>query len=170
MRMMLRANEVADLVDLVIEDDRWAALDMETLAEQAAAAALKIAGVPSDCEICIMGCNDARITELNAEFREKTTATNVLSWPAFELSPDREGGRPMPPPPAESLGDIAIAYETCEREAAEKGISMQAHVKHLIIHGCLHLLGYDHESDKDATVMEELEVEALASMGLDNPY
>ena len=170
MHTMLRPNGMADLVDLVIEDDRWAALDMETLAEQAAAAALKTARVSSDYEICIMGCNDARITELNTEFREKPTATNVLSWPAVELSPDREGGQPMPPPPAGSLGDIAIAYETCEREATEKGISMQAHVTHLIIHGCLHLLGYDHESDKDATVMEELEVKALASMGVDDPY
>jgi probable rRNA maturation factor len=71
---------------------------------------------------------------------------------------------------AESLGDIAIAYETCAREAAEKKITMQAHVSHLIVHGCLHLLGFDHETDKDATVMEELEVQALATMGLDNPY
>ena len=170
MRMMRRPSGMADLVDLVIEDERWAALDMETLAEQAAGAALEIAGVPRDYEVCIMGCNDARIAELNSEFREKPTATNVLSWPSFELSPDSEGGQPIPPPPAESLGDIAIAYETCAREAAEKGITMQAHVMHLIFHGCLHLLCYDHETDKDATLMEELEVKALASMGVDDPY
>ena len=94
----------------------------------------------------------------------------MLSWPAFDLSPDVEGGLPTAPPPAESLGDIAIAYETCAREAAEKSITMQAHVLHLIVHGCLHLLGYDHETDKDATLMEELEVKALASMGVDDPY
>lgn len=170
MRMMRRPNVMADLVDLVIEDDRWAALDMHALAEQAARAALQIVGVPRDYEICIMGCNDARIAELNSEFREKPTATNVLSWPAFELSPEVEGGRPTAPPPAESLGDIAIAYETCAREADEKGITMQAHVTHLIVHGCLHLLGYDHETDKDATLMEELEVKALASVGVDDPY
>ncbi|MBL4873345.1 MAG: rRNA maturation RNase YbeY [Rhodobacteraceae bacterium] len=161
---------MADLVDLVIEDARWEALDMDKLAEKAAGATLKIAGISSGYEICVMACDDARITELNGEFREKPTATNVLSWPAFDLSPDVEGGLPTAPPPAESLGDIAIAYETCAREAAEKGITMQAHVLHLIVHGCLHLLGYDHETDKDATLMEELEVKALASMGVDDPY
>ena len=161
---------MADLVDLVIEDERWAALDMDALAERAARTALDIAGIASDYEICVMACDDARIAELNGEFREKPRATNVLSWPAFELSPESEGGQPTTPPQAESLGDIAIAYETCEREAAEKGITMQAHVLHLIVHGCLHLLGYDHETDKDATVMEKLEVKALASMGVDDPY
>lgn len=161
---------MADLVDLVIEDDRWAALDMNALAERAAGAALIIADVAPEYEICVMACDDARITELNGQFREKPTATNVLSWPAFELSSETDGGRPTPPPPAESLGDIAIAYETCEREADAMGIAMQAHVLHLIVHGCLHLLGYDHETDKDATLMEELEVKALASMGVDNPY
>jgi len=159
-----------DLVDLVIEDERWAALDMAALAERAAGATLEIAGITSEYEICVMACDDARITELNGEFREKPTATNVLSWPAFELSPESEGGQPTPPPPAESLGDIAIAYETCEREAVAMGITMQAHVLHLIVHGCLHLLGYDHETDKDATLMENLEVKALASMGVDDPY
>lgn len=170
MRMMRRRNGMADFVDLVIEDTRWEALDMEALAEQAARAALNVAQISNDYEVCIMGCNDARIAELNADFRDKPTATNVLSWPAFELSPDVEGGQPSAPPSAESLGDIAIAYETCAREAAEKGIPMQAHVRHLVVHGCLHLLGYDHETDKDATLMEELEVKALASMGVDDPY
>ena len=170
MRMMRQRNGMGDLVDLVIEDERWAALDMEALAERAAGAALEVAGITSEYEICVMACDDARITELNSEFREKPTATNVLSWPAFELSPEIEGGQPMPPPPAESLGDIAIAYETCEREAVAMDITMQAHVLHLIVHGCLHLLGYDHETDKDATVMEKLEVKALASMGVDDPY
>ncbi|MCK4860942.1 MAG: rRNA maturation RNase YbeY [Rhodobacteraceae bacterium] len=161
---------MGDLVDLVIEDERWAALDMNALAEQAAGAALNVAGITPDYEICIMACDDARISELNSQFREKPTATNVLSWPAFELSPEVEGGQPTPPPSAESLGDIAIAYETCAREAVEMGITMQAHVVHLVVHGCLHLLGYDHETDKDATLMEKLEVKALASMGVDNPY
>ena len=170
MLTMQRITEMADLVDLLIEDDRWATLDMEMLAEKAVAAALQIANINADFEICIMGCDDARITELNSEFREKPTATNVLSWPAFELSAEVDGGVPTPPPEAESLGDIAIAFETCAREAAEKSITMRAHVTHLIIHGCLHLLGYDHETDKDATLMEKLEVQALASMGVDNPY
>lgn len=174
MHMMRRLSFVADLVDLLIEDDRWSKLGMGALAERSAHAALTIATVPPGYEICVMACNDARIAELNAEFRENSKATNVLSWPAFELAPEFAGGKPIMPPTAgvmaESLGDIAIAYETCAREAAEKKITMQAHVSHLIVHGCLHLLGFDHETDKDATVMEELEVQALATMGLDNPY
>lgn len=161
---------MADIVDLVIEDERWQALDMAPLAQKAAEATLTVAGVSLTYEICIMGCDDARIAELNSEFREKPTATNVLSWPAFDLLSEQVGGQPTPPPDAESLGDIAISYDTCAREAAEKSVTMQAHVTHLIVHGCLHLLGYDHETDKDATVMENLEIKALASMGLDNPY
>ena len=164
-----------ELVDVIIEDDRWESFALESLCAEAALVALKTAAIaPEGYEICVMGCSDARIAELNSEFREKPTATNVLSWPSFELAPEVEGGRPSPPPePAgleESLGDISIAFETCQREAAEKGIPMQSHVTHLIIHECLHLLGYDHETDKDATVMENLEIKALASMGLDNPY
>lgn len=159
-----------DLVDLLIEDDRWTTLDIETIADAAAAAALQTANIGSEHEVCVMGCNDARITELNSAFREKPTATNVLSWPSFELSSGVDGGVPSSPPDGESLGDIAIAFETCAREAADKNVTMKAHVTHLIVHGCLHLLGYDHETDKDATVMEKLEVKALASMGLDNPY
>ena len=170
MPMMRRRRGMDDLVDLVIEDDRWAALDMVALAEKAARAALGVTDVSAAYEICVMACDDARIAELNGEFREKPTATNVLSWPAFELSAEVEGGQPTSPPIAESLGDIAIAYETCAREAAEKNITMQAHVLHLVVHGCLHLLGYDHETDKDATLMEDLEVKALASIGVENPY
>ena len=165
---------MTDLIDVVIEDNRWLTLELEVLAEDAVAAAMRIVNLPTDVfEVCVMGCSDARIAELNAEFREKPMATNVLSWPAFELAPTVEGGQPTPPLQDGhdlSLGDIAIAFETCLREATDKGVPVSAHVTHLIIHGCLHLLGYDHETDKDATVMEDLEVKALASMGVDNPY
>ena len=165
---------MTDLIDVVIEDNRWLALELGILSEDAVAAAMQTVDLPTDVfEICIMGCSDARIAELNAEFREKPKATNVLSWPAFELAPTIEGGQPARPLQEGhdlSLGDIAIAFETCLREAIDKGVPVRDHVTHLIIHGCLHLLGYDHETDKDATVMEDLEVKALASMGVDNPY
>lgn len=163
------------LVDVVIEDERWQRLDLEGIAAKAAVAALEISHTPQQgYEICIMGCSDTQIAELNAEFREKPTATNVLSWPAFTLAPAQAGGQPTPPPspstPEESLGDIAIAYDTCVREAAEKSIPIADHVTHLVLHGCLHLLGYDHETDADAEIMEGLEIKALAKMGLNNPY
>ncbi len=162
-------------VDVVIEDDRWQSLDLEALAGKAVDVALETAGISgADYEICVMGCSDARIADLNAEFRGKPAPTNVLSWPAFDVAPDPETGIPPAIPaacgPDNSLGDIAIAYETCEREAAEKGVPVTGHVTHLVIHGCLHLLGYDHLDDVQAAAMEGLEIKALASMGLDNPY
>lgn len=149
------------LTDVVVEDERWQALGLETLAERAAGAALSIVNVTG--EIVVMGCSDARIAELNTEFRGKPTPTNVLSWPAEELM---AGDKPT----QNELGDIAIAFETCAREALENHVSVQDHVTHLIVHGCLHLLGYDHIKDIDAEIMEDLEIKALAKLGIDNPY
>ena len=164
------------LVDTVIKDARWTALGLEPLAEKAVAAALTALELPlvGYC-VCVMGCDDARIATLNAEFRGKPTPTNVLSWPAEDLSPDAEGEEPyLPgegdPEDPESLGDIALAYETCAREATEAGKPMADHVTHLVIHGLLHCLGYDHTSDGDAARMEGLEVRILASLGLPDPY
>ncbi|MHA1127519.1 MAG: rRNA maturation RNase YbeY [Alphaproteobacteria bacterium] len=157
------------MVDVVIEDDRWASLDLESLAEVAVDAALKISNATNGYEVCVMGCSDARISELNGDFRDKPQATNVLSWPALEILPENAGNIPSAGPD-DSLGDIAIAFETCTREASEKGIPVRDHVTHLVIHGTLHLLGYDHETDHDAEIMEGLEIKALASMGLKTPY
>ena len=157
------------MIDVVIEDDRWASIDLEGLAEAAVDTALKITKAPTGYEICVMGCSDARIAELNGDFRDKPQATNVLSWPALVIPPENAGNIPAAGPD-DSLGDIAISFETCVREANEKGIPVQDHVTHLVIHGTLHLLGYDHETDHDAEIMEALEIKALASMGLKTPY
>ena len=161
------------LADVLLEDPRWKAAGLEALSQPAVHAALTAAGVAPKYEVCVLGCDDARIAVLNAEFRGKPAPTNVLSWPAFDLAPDDSGRPPLPPAAGgmeESLGDIAIAYETCLREAAEKGIPAADHITHLIIHGTLHLLGYDHQNDVQANVMEGLEVKALASMGIKAPY
>ncbi|MDA7964666.1 rRNA maturation RNase YbeY [Ruegeria sp.] len=160
-------------LEITIEDDRWQGLT--ALSHVAIAAVLDHCGLdPEICEISLLGCNDARIAELNAEFREKPTPTNVLSWPAEDLSPDTPGQTPAPATPdftgEIALGDIAISYDTCAREAAEAGKPMDDHVTHLIIHGLLHLLGYDHIRDPDATLMEAVEVEILGKMGIDDPY
>jgi probable rRNA maturation factor len=165
-----------NLVDLVIEDDRWEALGLEAVATRAATATLTALELPlAEYTICVMGCDDTRIATLNAEFRGKPTPTNVLSWPAEDLSPEDEGDEPwLPgegdPEDPESLGDIALAYETCAREALEAEKPMADHVTHLVIHGLLHCLGYDHVRDGDATRMEGLEVRILASLGLPDPY
>lgn len=160
-------------VDTLIEDDRWQALDLEGLARRAATAVLShLALDPEAFEISLLGCDDARIAVLNQEFRGKPTPTNVLSWPAEDLSPDQPGGPPAAPQPMfdGELGDIAIAYETCLREAAEQGKPPQHHLLHLLAHATLHLLGYDHETDADAAVMERLECEILVSLGVPDPY
>jgi len=149
------------MIEVIIADARWEAVGLEALCGPAEREALAVTGRrPEGFEIALMGCDDARIAMLNKDFRGKETATNVLSWPASDT----------PPMAAGELGDIAIAYETCVREAADKGVSVQEHVTHLVIHGILHLLGYDHISDDEADEMEALEIKALAKLGISNPY
>jgi len=161
------------VIDCIIEDDRWTNASLEPLADAAATATLTHLGLTSeDWEISLLACDDARIATLNADFRHKPTPTNVLSWPSEERGAEQAGDRPdLPEPgPDPELGDIAIAFETCAREADEAGKPMADHVTHLIVHATLHLLGYDHERDADATLMEGLEVEILGKMGLPDPY
>ncbi len=164
------------LVDVVCEDDRWNADSLTALAERAAHATLAhLALSPDLFEIALLACDDTRIAALNSEFRAKPSPTNVLSWPAWDLSAEDDGGTPdMPeegmPDDPESLGDVALAYDTCTREAREQGKSFEAHVTHLIVHSVLHLLGYDHIRDKDAALMEETERQILAQLGVANPY
>mgnify|MGYP003121997278 FL=1 len=159
-------------VDCLIEDPRWEALDLEALAESATDAVLAELGLePSVWEISLMGCDDARIATLNADFRGKPQATNVLSWPSEERGVAVAGEMPVAPDPADpELGDIAIAFETCEAEARAAAKPLAEHVTHLIVHATLHLLGYDHDRDADATLMEGLETQILGKMGLDDPY
>ncbi|MDR9483853.1 MAG: rRNA maturation RNase YbeY [Sediminimonas sp.] len=165
------------LTDVVIEDERWAVVGLPDLAERAARAALAELGHdPAAYEISVLACDDARIAVLNAEFRDKRAATNVLSWPAQEIAPQSEGAQPPAPAPdpfageTQELGDIAIAYDTCAREAGEAGTPLADHATHLVVHAVLHLLGYDHIRDKDATLMEGLEVRILGKLGLPDPY
>ena len=164
------------LTDIVIEDPRWEEAGLERLVENAAVNTLQFLGFPIDgYEIAVLACDDARIADLNAEFRDKPAATNVLSWPSDDLAAEEDGGTPLPPAPpdpmmGESLGDIAIAYDTCLREAEAAGKDMADHVTHLIVHGVLHILGYDHVRDRDATLMEGLETKILGKMGIADPY
>jgi probable rRNA maturation factor len=145
------------MIETVIEDEGWAAVlpEAEALAEacRRAAAALEPA---LEAEMALLLCDDAAMTGLNTRFRGKTGPTNVLSFPSGE-----DKG---------FLGDIALARETCEREAAQKLIPLRDHAAHLIIHGMLHLIGYDHETDDEAAMMERRETEILAAMGTADPY
>ena len=109
--------------------------------------------------LTILLTNDAEIKTFNAQYRAKNKPTNVLSFPDGDVV---DG--------VTQLGDIALAYETITREAAEQGKLLKHHISHLSVHGVLHLLGYDHEADRDAKAMETLEIAILARMGIANPY
>jgi len=160
------------LTDTIFEDARWQAARLDILAETAAMAALSHLTLdPAKFEIAILACDDARIAGLNADFRGKPQPTNVLSWPAFDLAPPGDTPLDLPPSPApQSLGDIAIAYETCAKEAQMGGIPLTDHALHLIVHAVLHLLGHDHIADADAQVMERLESAILGKLGVADPY
>ncbi len=166
------------LVALVIEYPDWDSDRLAALAERAAGATLAHLGHgAAGYEIVILACDDARIATLNADFRGKAQPTNVLSWPEWDLAADTDGTRPAPPPPppGESddpvgLGNIALAHQTCAREAVEQGKTLDAHLSHLVVHSVLHLLGYDHLRDKDAALMEETEIAILAQIGVADPY
>ena len=146
------------------------ATDWEELVERTANALAKLAPELANPRLAasILFADDAEVQALNREWRGKDKPTNVLSFPMLEredlldISPDG---------PPELLGDIALALETCGREAAEKGLSLEQHATHLIVHGLLHLAGHDHEiSDEHARKMEQLEIKTLALLGIADPY
>ncbi len=162
-------------LDIDMEDLRWQALDLPALAVTATNATLAHLNIDATlCELSVLGTDDTRIARLNTDFRGKPTATNVLSWPAEERAPAQRGGTSLPPHPGPdgviALGDIALSYDTCCAEAQHAGTPIPAHVSHLIVHGVLHLLGYDHISKPDGDLMEAIEVEILAKLGYDDPY
>ena len=144
------------MIDIEIEDDRWSRTvpEAEALTRQAAEAAL--AGERGD-NVTVLLTDDKTVRELNGRFRGKDGPTNVLSFPAQE-NPER------------FLGDIALAFETCEREAVEQGKQLAHHLQHLVAHGALHLVGYDHQSDAEGEAMEALEREILSGLGVPDPY
>ena len=150
------------------------ALDWEARAAEAAAAALALtpyaplADAAPLVEIAVRLTDDAEVQALNRDFRSKDKPTNVLSFPQVQADlltslSNSDDGEIL-------LGDIVLARETCAREAEEKGIPLADHATHLIVHGTLHLVGYDHMDDVSAAAMEALEVKALASLGIANPY
>lgn len=163
------------MMELSVEDPRWDDDGLVEVVKAALTAGQRDLGFdPETVELSVVLTGDARIAELNSAFRDKASATNVLSWPAQERGADEPGGQPRPLEPDPfgelALGDIAISYETCAREADAAAKPMAQHVAHLALHGLLHLLGYDHETDADAALMEGLEVELLEKQGLPDPY
>jgi probable rRNA maturation factor len=162
----LGGTEPEPAVDVLIESEAWRMLpEAEDLVRRAIAyaAASEVAIHPREAELSVLLCDDQTITGLNARWRGQEKPTNVLSFPA----PPLRGATPAERVP---LGDIAIAYETLAREAREQGKSVSDHLSHLVVHGFLHLLGYDHCVEGEAEQMERLEGSILARIGVANPY
>ena len=157
-------------MDLDIEIDGWPAFhDWPDLAERAREAAEEVEPLLANRRLSasILFTLDEDVRTLNREWRAKDAPTNVLSFPMMtrgELTALGADGGP------EMLGDVALAWETCRREADEKGIAVADHAAHLLVHALLHLAGHDHVDDGQADAMEALEVQALARMGLADPY
>jgi len=147
-------------VDVVEDDGDWSALpDAHALIARAAAAVAEaMAGETQSGSIAVALSSDANVEVLNGQFRGKPKPTNVLSFPAGEGAPDG------------FIGDVILASETVRREADEQGVPLDHHVQHLIVHGILHLLGYDHITADEAEQMEALEISVLSKLGIANPY
>lgn len=152
-------------IDVTVEADGWPMdAELETLARRAVESAFAEAGGPSgQSELSLVFSDDAAVQALNAEWRGKDKPTNVLSFPAFAFKQEAAALPPM-------LGDIVLALETVMREAELEEKPLDHHISHLVIHGFLHLLGYDHENDEEAEKMEAVERRALARLAIPDPY
>jgi probable rRNA maturation factor len=156
-------------------EEPWPDSDWTALANRAARAAIErtpqgeLLTLPAAVEISVRLTDDDEVRQLNAQYRGKDKPTNVLSFPMVQpdlldtVTQNSDDGEVL-------LGDIVLAHGVCQAEAAERGISTEAHATHLIVHGTLHLLGYDHLEDGEADAMEAIEIDALAALGLSNPY
>ncbi|MEP3889349.1 MAG: rRNA maturation RNase YbeY [Hellea sp.] len=149
-------------MDIAVQHEDWnqAVPDIEPLITLALSKIILELDTPKHGELSIALVSDAEIQTLNRDYRGKDKPTNVLSFPAANTLNG----------PAPLLGDIVLAFETVIREAEEKSATLEAHLSHLIIHGFLHLQGYEHETDDEAAKMEALEITALAALKIDNPY
>jgi probable rRNA maturation factor len=152
-------------IDVRVEAGKWpskaklTALATRSLAAALARAKPKLAAGP---ELSLLFTDDAHVRVLNRQYRRKDKATNVLSFPTPKAARAKAFGP--------QLGDIVLAEETVAREAEAEGITRDDHLAHLIVHGFLHLLGHDHEDDREAAVMEKLETAILARLGIADPY
>jgi len=153
----------------------WPDGDWDALADRAARAAIErtphgpLLTTPAAIEISVRLTSDEEVHALNRQYRQKDRPTNVLSFPMVQpdlidtISQNSDDGEVL-------LGDIVLAHGVCVAEAAERGIPVEAHATHLMVHGVLHLLGYDHMTDDEAETMEDIERQALHGLGIADPY
>lgn len=146
-------------IDIRIDCDLWAGLDTSALVQRAYDGLCRnFADIGGP--VSVLFSDDEALRILNRDFRDKDAPTNVLSFP----------GDPDAPPELYYLGDIALAFETCKAEAAAQQKTLSDHVQHLLVHGMLHLIGYDHQDDAGAAEMEALEISMLKGLGIGDPY
>jgi probable rRNA maturation factor len=160
-------NSILPITEVLVVADCWRhEPDAEAVIQRAiAAAAETVSQDVGEAELAVMLTDDAGIRTLNSNWRGIDKPTNVLSFPALQpTGASREDDAPR------MLGDIAIAYQTMRKEADDEQKPFDHHLSHLAVHGFLHLIGYDHETDDDAEAMETLEAEILAQLGIPNPY
>jgi len=162
-------------IELTREEPWDARADWDALALAAARAAVartphgELLTTPAHVEISIRLTSDDEVRALNKQYRGKDKPTNVLSFPMVQpdlidtVTQNSDDGEVL-------LGDIVLAAGVCEREAAERGIAVEHHLSHLVVHGTLHLLGYDHGTDDEGDAMEEIERAALSELGIADPY
>jgi len=156
----------AHTIDVTLCCPQWreACPDVAALVERAAELTLLQAGAPNAVTIIdVTLTGDAEQRRLNRTWRGKDAPTNVLAFPAADTTPAPLGAPIL-------LGDVVLAFETVSREAAEQEKPLADHLRHLVVHGVLHLLGHDHENARDATAMEAKEIAILAGLGVPNPY
>ena len=158
-------------VDVSISEPEWNSsfLELEDLVREAVILSIQSASLPKpirdrDIEASVVLANDDLVQVLNREYRGMDKPTNVLSFASLD-SDD-----PLPDVGSVSIGDIILSYQTIAREAKEQDKFFKDHFTHLVVHGTLHLLGYDHENEDDATNMETLEIRILQKMNIQNPY
>ena len=166
------------IVDITYNDDRWKEFPFEAIAKRVFILIQDTILQEKKCfEISILVSNDEEIRHLNKNFRGFNQSTNVLAWPQYEYRISRPGDFPERISILTDhldgsfcLGDLAISYDTCLHESQVTNIKFEDHVTHLLIHGGLHLIGFNHETERDALRMQEIEIRVLSKMGIGCPY
>ena len=165
-------------INIIFKDKRWMKIPLEEIAKGALKLiADRFAAKENNFEISILASNDNEIKELNKNFRGTDSITNIISWPEQESQSRQAGHLPIKMDKFKSdsegiifLGNLAISFERCSTEAKEKNTYFEDHILHLLLHGCLHLIGFDHQNESDATLMENIEIRLLSGVGIKNPY
>ncbi|MDG2096506.1 MAG: rRNA maturation RNase YbeY [Paracoccaceae bacterium] len=163
------------MIEFINESKKWGKKKSVVIANQAVNSTLVHLNLdPDNFEIAILACDNEKIQELNSNFRGINKNTNILSWPEKDLSPKVSGTMPMKPEPINRepmfLGNLAISFEFIVKEAEKLNKDFYNHLYHLISHGTLHLLGFVHELELDAKIMENKEREILSKVGIVDPY